>query len=80
MRQNTEVEDSRARLDINRNIAYHAPTEDQTVRYQRLRCTMKDLAHLIVDLVPPGRERSLAMTKLEETGFWANAGIAREGK
>ena len=80
MRQNTEVEDSRARLDIKRNIAYHTPTEDQPARYQQLCGAMQDLAHWIVDLVPPGRERSLAMTKLEETGFWANAGIAREGK
>ena len=27
--------------------------------------------------VPQGRERALALTKLEETIMWANAGIAR---
>lgn len=28
-------------------------------------------------LVPPSREKSLALTKLEEAAFWANAAIAR---
>jgi hypothetical protein len=31
----------------------------------------------LVDLMPPGREASLAATKMEEAMFWANAAIAR---
>ena len=35
-----------------------------------------DLADAIEDVLPPGRERSLAMTKLEECLMWVNRGIA----
>lgn len=32
-----------------------------------------------VELVPDGREKATAITKLEEFMMWANAGIARAG-
>ena len=32
---------------------------------------------LIAELTPPSREQSVALTKLDEVTFWANAGIAR---
>lgn len=35
------------------------------------------MSNVIFDNVPPGRERSLALTKLEELSMWAKAGIAR---
>jgi hypothetical protein len=40
---------------------------------------MRRAADAVLDLVPPGREQSLAFTALEEAMFWANAGIARAG-
>lgn len=43
----------------------------------QLRGEAEDLAHRINDLVPEGREKSTALTKLEEVLFWANRGIAR---
>jgi hypothetical protein len=46
---------------------------DQT----RYRCL--DLAQFLERNVPPGRELSTALTKLEEVMFHANAGIARHG-
>lgn len=42
-----------------------------------LRRGFRELAALVAARVPPGRERSLALTKLEEGMFWANAGAAR---
>lgn len=37
----------------------------------------KELAYLIDDVCQGSREKSLAMTKLEESVMWANAYIAR---
>ena len=38
---------------------------------------IKEFAYLLNDLCPDSREKSLAMTKLEECVMWANASIAR---
>lgn len=44
---------------------------------QKIRNSYLEHAKIINEIVPPGREQSLALTKLEEVMFWANAGIAR---
>jgi len=61
---------------IENNFMYHAPTGGQMEKYANLRAKAKELAFMI-DEVPSGRERSLAMTNLEQAVFWANAAIAR---
>ncbi|WP_406501815.1 hypothetical protein OHA04_34460 [Streptomyces sp. NBC_01590] len=38
------------------------------------------LAATIADVCPAGREQDLAITKIEEAMFWANAAIARTRK
>ena len=45
--------------------------------YTEIREKAKELAYLIDSTCPDSREKSLAMTKLEECVMWANAGIAR---
>lgn len=62
---------------IEKAFTYHRPAEGQPEKYEQLRTTAKAFAYLIDELVPAGREKSLAMTKLEEVVMWANAGIAR---
>jgi len=62
---------------IENRFTYHAPQGDQSVRYERMRANAKSLATLILELCPDSRERSLAITKLEELIMWANAAIAR---
>ena len=62
---------------IENTFTYHAPKDGQPEKYQAIREKAKELAYLIQELVPPSREQSLAMTKLEECSMWANAGIAR---
>jgi hypothetical protein len=44
-----------------------------------IRDTAKHLAELLLRRCPASRERSLALTKLEESVMWANASIARHG-
>lgn len=62
---------------IENNFMYHSPKPGQPEKYHALREKAKELAYLIAELVPAGREQSLAMTNLEQATFWANAGIAR---
>ena len=62
---------------IDNAFTYHAPKDGQPAKYQAIREKVKELAYLIDDLVPDSREKSLALTKLEESVMWANAGIAR---
>lgn len=62
---------------IDKRFTYHAPKHDQPVRYDVLRSELKNLARLIIRNTPESREQSVALTKLEEVGFWANASIAR---
>jgi len=63
--------------ELENNFTYHSPKEGQPELYQRLREQAKHLAYTIKYNTPKSRERSLAITKLEEAIFWANAGIAR---
>jgi hypothetical protein len=65
--------------DLDNRFTYHAPKADQPVKYQEIRSCARDMADIIDDLAPDSREKSLAITKLEELVFWANAAIARHG-
>lgn len=67
------------KMQIENNFKYHAPTEEQVGKYNAIREKAKELAHLIGKECPRARERSLAITKLEEAVMWANASIARHG-
>lgn len=62
---------------IEKAFTYHPPKEGQPYKYMAIRDKGKDMARIIDELVPDSREKSLAMTKLEECVMWANAGIAR---
>ncbi len=59
------------------NFRYHPPKDDQPERYIEIRDIAKSMAEDLCRQCPPSRELSLAMTKLEECVFWANASIAR---
>lgn len=62
---------------IEREYTYHAPKAGQAEKYSLLRGLFRDLATKLLIQCPPSRERSVALTKLEEAVFWANAAIAR---
>jgi len=63
--------------EIEKRFTYHPPKEGQPKKYEKLRMLAKELAYLITNLCPDSRERSLALTKLDEVVMWANAAIAR---
>ena len=67
------------REDIEKRFTYHKPKEGQPEIYTEIRDNAKDLAILIDLNAPDSREKSLAITKLEEAVMWANAAIARHG-
>lgn len=63
--------------EIERNFTYHAPKDGQPERYRMIRAKAKELAELLNAECPDSREKSLAMTQLEQSVFWANAAISR---
>lgn len=63
--------------DLKRRFTYHPPVDDQPARYEALRAKALELAELVNELCPDSREKSLAVTSLEQAVMWANASIAR---
>lgn len=64
--------------DVENRFTYHPPKDTvQRDKYQLLREKCKMLAKEILRQTPPSREQSVAITKLEEVMFWANAAVAR---
>lgn len=61
---------------IDNIFTYHAPKEGQPAKYQTLRENARQLAHAINHLCPESREKSLAITHLQEAIMFANASIA----
>jgi hypothetical protein len=59
-------------------FSYHDPkgTERQE-KYDTIRTACLSLAMLLGELCPDSRERSVALTKLDEVMMWSNASIAR---
>ena len=64
--------------NIKKRFTYTEVAKNEEYRCQDIADEAKNLAKLIKQLCPAGREQSLALTKLEEAIMWANAGIARE--
>ena len=60
---------------------YHRPTAAQVEQISTVRDGCKALHATLLDL-PSSRERSLAITKLEEVSMWANKSVimADEGQ
>jgi len=63
--------------DLQDRITHHKPSDEGVQRILQMRRTILEASRAVHQLVPEGREQSLAFTKLEEALFWANAGIAR---
>lgn len=67
-----------AKDDLKHRFDYHPPSTDEVASdHQSARLMLLEAAEEISRICPDGREKSLALTKLEEAMFWANASIAR---
>lgn len=56
---------------------YHRPSQEQVDQITKVREGCKQLHATLLEL-PPCRERSVAVTKLEEVSMWANKGIVMQ--
>ena len=63
--------------EMDKRFTYHPPKENQAKRYETVRMFAKTYAMFLDKTCPDSRELSLALTKIEESVFWANAAIAR---
>ena len=61
----------------NRNLTNHPPTDPTRMTMEEVRAYVKALAMIMDEILPAGRERSLAFTKLEESTMWSMAALAR---
>lgn len=67
--------------DIENRFAFHAATtEEKRDAHTSVRQQCRQLADFLNEQLPEGREKSLAVTKLEEVMFWGNAALARDNK
>lgn len=65
---------------LNRFSFHPATTTAKQLNHQTVRTICLDLANVLNEIVPDGREKALSITKLEEVMMWANAAIARSGE
>lgn len=64
--------------EIERRFKYYEPTDYDTIeKHQDLRAFALQFAYMVNSFCPEGREKALALTKIEEAVMWANAAIAR---
>jgi len=63
--------------DLIDRFTYHPPSEAKTRIHKLLRDAVFSCAVFVLKMTPSCREQSLALTRLEEALFYANAALAR---
>lgn len=63
--------------DLGNRFTYHKPDAAKADRHSNVRGVLLETASYLNQNLPAGREASIAVGKLEEAMFWANAAIAR---
>lgn len=64
--------------ELDNRFDYHQPSSNGVAdNHEAIRDIIGATARQVIEFTPSCREQSLALTKLEEAMFWANAAIAR---
>jgi hypothetical protein len=63
--------------EISHRFGYHKPDDLKVKKHENVRDECEATAQAFQQYLPDGREKTLALTKIEEAMFWANAAIAR---
>ena len=63
--------------DIDNRFAFHPANDEKGKSHECVRSECRKLAYYLNELLSEGREKSLAVTHLEEVMMWSNAAIAR---
>lgn len=64
------------REEIAERFKFHPATDATGPKHEEVRNSLRMLALWVFDDIPPCRERSLALTALQEAMMWCNAAIA----
>jgi hypothetical protein len=65
--------------ELRNRFVYHPPVDQRRVAmHEHIRQMCYALAAELNHVLPEGREKSVAITNLEQVTFWANAAIARQ--
>ena len=66
--------------DVDERMGFHpADTDLKRLTHETLRTIGIAHAKAVIDILPAGREKSLALTALQEALMWANAAVAIAG-
>jgi hypothetical protein len=63
--------------EIDRRFTHRVPNDKRRPIHEQARHDFGWFAHSLNQLLPESREKSLALTALEEASFWAHAAVAR---
>jgi len=64
---------------LERSMTNHTPSADGIERIEKVREAAKDLGAVIIGDCPDSRERSLALTHLEDAVMWAVKSVVLTG-
>lgn len=71
-----EIQHQKDIAQLDNIFTYHRPFGNQPQRYEAIRAQAKELARTVIELCPPSRERSLAITNIQTAVMFSNAAIA----
>lgn len=66
------------RTEINNRFGYHRADATSAPKHAKVRNIFETAANEIDDLIPAGRDKSLALTALQEAMHWSNSAIAMQ--